>query len=177
MLTALTNRFTSLTDDDTIRRYSTVAVMSALSDGVSKVIAVRTLSDDNIVTLSDRLALVLVWNHGAAGGVSLGPYTAIISVVVTVMALVLVGMVVRQISAIDPRAAVALGLVTGGALGNLASIIGGPRGVADFIGLRLWNDYTLIANVADLFLWSGALMLIPVVRTLLRKMRSEGLTV
>ena len=67
----------------------------------------------------------------------------------------------------------ALGLVSGGALGNLASIVAGPKGVADFLAVRLTQNVTMVANVADLFLWSGALMLIPVAITVLRMARAE----
>jgi hypothetical protein len=46
-------------------------------------------------------------------------------------------------------------------------------GVADFLAVRLTDDLTMVANVADLFLWSGALALIPVGATLVRMARAE----
>ena len=76
-------------------------------------------------------------------------------------------------AAYDSRATVAMGLVSGGALGNLLSMIAGPRGVADFIGVRLTEDTTMVANVADLFLWSGSLLLVPVGMTLYRLAKLE----
>lgn len=49
----------------------------------------------------------------------------------------------------------------------------GPPGVADFIGIRLTKDTTIVANVADFALWTGALLLAPVAMTLVRLVREE----
>jgi signal peptidase II len=159
--------------DDLLRRYVAVAAMAGTLDGLTKFIAVRTLGSDELVHVSDRLSLVLVWNEGVTGGISIGPLTAQLNVLVTVLALVLVAAVVKPIAALDRRASIALGLVSGGALGNLASIVSGPKGVADFIGVKLWSDLTIVANVADLALWSGALLLAPVGVSLWARIRRE----
>ena len=87
------------------------------------------------------------------------PFTWVLNVFVTVLALGLVLSVVRAMASVDSRSTEALGLVSGGALGNLASIVAGPKGVADFLAVRLTDETTMIANVADLFLWAGALAL------------------
>ena len=138
--------------DSAIRRYAGIAVAACGVDLLTKEIAVRSLGETGWVLLTDRLSLTLVWNTGAAGGTSIGPFTWLINVVVTVLA---------------------LGLVSGGAVGNLASIVAGPVGVADFLAVRLSDDLTMVANVADLFLWAGALTLVPVGATLVRMARAE----
>jgi signal peptidase II len=94
-------------------------------------------------------------------------------VLVTLLAIGMVLIVVRPLSAVDTRATTGLGLVSGGAMGNLASIMAGPAGVADFIGIRLSGDTTMVANIADFFLWGGALLLIPVCATLARMAHLE----
>lgn len=154
-----------------MRRYLGIAGAACGVDLLTKDIAVRSLGETGLVTLTERLSLTLVWNTGAAGGVSIGPFTWLLNVVVTVLALGLVMSVVRAMASVDARSIVALGLVSGGALGNLASIVAGPRGVADFLAVRLTDDLTMVANVADLFLWAGALALAPVGATLLRMAR------
>lgn len=155
------------------RRYLGIAGAACMVDLLTKEVAVRALGDHGVVSLTERLSLTLVWNTGAAGGVTMGPYTWLINVVVTVLALGLVLSVVRPMAAVDPRATMALGLVSGGAVGNLLSIMAGPLGVADFIGIRLTADTTMVANVADFFLWAGALMLAPIGATLVRMARAE----
>ncbi len=159
--------------DDAIRRYMGIAIAACGVDLLTKEIAVRSLGETGLVTLTERLSLTLVWNTGAAGGVSIGPFTWLLNVVITVLALGLVVSVVRAMAAVDARSTLALGLVSGGALGNLASIVAGPRGVADFLAVRLTDDVTMVANVADLFLWVGALALVPVGATLVRMAREE----
>ncbi|WP_082821386.1 signal peptidase II [Gemmatimonas phototrophica] len=159
--------------DPVTRRYLGIAGAACMVDLLTKEVAVRVLGDHGVVSLTERLSLTLVWNTGAAGGVSMGPYTWLINVVVTVLALGLVLSVVRQMAAVDPRATMALGLVSGGAVGNLLSIMAGPFGVADFIGIRLTADTTMVANVADFFLWAGSLMLAPVGAKLVRLARAE----
>ncbi len=141
-------------------------------DGMSKIVAVQTLSGAT-VSLSDRLALMLVFNEGAVGGFSWGPHTWLINVCLTATAVTMISVVVVHLAKIDRRASLALGLVAGGAAGNLASMLQG-NGVPDFLALRL-SDSAVVCNVADVALWSGALLLVPVVRTLLRAIRAERL--
>lgn len=156
-----------------VRRYLAYAGVALALDATTKLMAVSWLSDDRVVALNDFFSFLLVWNTGGAGGVSLGPFTAQLNVLITVLALFLVGSVMRPLSAYDARASVALGLVSGGALGNLGSILSGPHGVADFIGMRITSDTTIVANVADFMLWSGALLLAPVAWTLVQRARAE----
>ena len=165
--------FLPLFRDSAIRRFVGIAVAACGVDLLTKEIAVRSLGETGWVTLTDRLSLTLVWNTGTAGGSSIGPFTWLLNVVVTVLALGLVMSVVRAMAAVDTRSTMALGLVSGGALGNLGSIVAGPVGVADFLAVRLSDDLTMVANVADLFLWAGALTLVPVGATLVRMAREE----
>lgn len=159
--------------DSAIRRFVGIAVAACGLDLLTKEIVFRSLGETAWMPLTDRLSLTLVWNTGTAGGLSVGPSTWLINVVVTVLALGLVMSVVRAMAAVDQRSTMALGLVSGGALGNLASIVAGPAGVADFLAVRLSNDLTMVANVADLCLWAGALTLVPVGATLVRLARAE----
>ncbi|MCA0374050.1 MAG: signal peptidase II [Gemmatimonadetes bacterium] len=158
--------------DATLRLYTQIALVGCAVDLLTKELAERMLADHS-VALGKHMALMLVWNLGAAGGVQLGPFTATLNVLVTVLAIGMVMVVVRPIAAIDRRAPLPLGLVTGGALGNLLSIVVGPEGVADFLAVPVSADTTIVVNVADLLLWSGSLLLVPVVVRLLAAHRAE----
>jgi signal peptidase II len=59
----------------------------------------------------------------------------------------------------DAWQALALGLIAGGALGNLMDRIRSPRGVVDFIdiGTESWRFWTF--NVADSGVFTGAVLL------------------
>ncbi|MBL0169744.1 MAG: signal peptidase II [Gemmatimonadaceae bacterium] len=91
----------------------------------------------------------------------------------TLAAIAMVVRIVSPLAAVDPRATLALGLLTGGAFGNLASMLTGPEGVADFLAVQLGDSATVVMNVADLLLWGGALLLVPVVVRLVSAVRAE----
>ena len=104
---------------------------------------------------------------------SIGSFTRSINVLATMLAIGMVMRVVSPLASVDARAALPLGLLTGGALGNLASMLAGPEGVADFLAVRIGHSGMIIMNIADLFLWVGALLLAPVVLRLLGAIRAE----
>jgi signal peptidase II len=154
-------------------RFFMLAGLAASFDLLTKAIATGLLHEGHAVSISDRLAFMLVYNTGGAGGAMVGPYTWGLNVAVTLVAIAMVVRIVTALAAVDPRATLALGLVTGGAFGNLASMLTGPEGVADFFAIQLGDHATIVMNVADLMLWSGALLLVPVVINLLRAIRAE----
>ena len=53
----------------------------------------------------------------------------------------------------------ALGLIVGGALGNLASLITSPAGVVDFIALS-FESWGIVLNVADVAAYAGLAMIL-----------------
>jgi len=140
-------------------------------DLVTKQWAVTSLASRD-VSLVDWFSLFLVFNTGAAGGVSLGPYTSIINLIGTAATVAMVVAVVLPLARVDARASTAMGMVAGGALGNLASLLGEARGVPDFLALRV-SDGFVIFNVADVGLWAGAALLVPVILGLVRIIRQE----
>ena len=154
--------------------YLTMAVLAAGTDWLTKGIATFFLRDGRIVDMFPRVGFMLVYNRGALGGYATGPLTWSLNVLLTLIAIVVVTRIVTPLAAVDARATGALALVTGGALGNLASMLTGPEGVADFLSLQVSAVTTVVMNVADLMLWTGALMLIPVVIRLIGAVRAES---
>ncbi len=154
-------------------RFLVVAGLAAAVDLIMKAVAASMLAGGRLIDISDRLGFVLVYNTGTAGGLSIGPYTWAFNMIVTILAITLVVKIVQAMAVVDSRSTLALALVTGGAMGNLASMVVGPDGVADFIAVQITSSSTIVMNVADLFLWSGALLLVPVVMRLLAAVREE----
>jgi signal peptidase II len=107
----------------------------------------------------DYVRLTLVFNPGAAFGLNLGPWSREIFLVLTVVALVILGRLYRATRPDDVLRVVALGLVCGGAMGNLIDRVRSPIGVVDFmdIGFRDWRWPTF--NVADIAVSVGAFLL------------------
>lgn len=147
------------------------ASLAVAADLGTKYWAVSSLADRSIV-LTDWFSLMLVFNTGVAGGASIGPQTWLINVLGTFATILLVMSVVLPLARVDGRAAMAMGLIAGGASGNLASIIGEPRGVPDFLAQQV-GDSIVVYNLADVALWVGAAVLIPVTVGLITIIRNE----
>ena len=114
-------------------------------DALTKLLAVRELTDrEPISLLGGALTLRLVRNPGAAFGMAQG-----LTVVLTGVALVVVVVILRMARRLRSGWwAVALGLVLGGALGNLTDRLlrapGPGRGhVVDFLELPRWPVFNL----------------------------------
>jgi signal peptidase II len=138
-----------------------IAVAALTADIVTKVIVVATLTPgDPVRLLGGALYLSILRNTGAAWHLGAG-YTAVLAVVAVVVILV----IIRFARRLGSRAwAVALGLVLGGAAGNLVDrLFRAPAplrgGVVDFISLFGPDGHPWpIFNVADSCLTIGVLL-------------------
>lgn len=107
----------------------------------------------------DAIRLTLTYNTGAAMNTSLGDFSRTgFSLIAAVMVGVLYRMY-RTAPATDAWQALALGLICGGAIGNLVDRLRSTRGVVDFIdvGTAGWRFWTF--NVADAGVTVGAVVL------------------
>lgn len=130
-------------------------------DFATKAMAVAMLVPQHVPreVFGDWARLTLVHNPGAAFGVSAGPFSRQIFLLLTVVALVVLSKLYRTTAPGDKLRIIALGLVCGGAIGNLIDRIRSPIGVVDFldIGFRDWRWPTF--NVADMAVSIGAFLL------------------
>ena len=131
--------------------FATAAVVVAL-DQLTKQLALMRL-DDGPIDLVGSLRLKLAFNDGAAFSLGSGR-TVVITAIASVVAVVLVRMGWR---ADRPIWATGLGVVLGGAAGNLVDRYlrdgdgFGAGHVVDFVDLQWWPVF----NVADVALWVG----------------------
>jgi signal peptidase II len=130
-----------------------VAVVVVALDQATKTWAVHRLADGP-VHLWWRLSLVLTYNSGAAFSLGQG-FTPFLVAGVVVMLVVLLFL---SRSVASRPAAVALGLVLGGAFGNLTDrlVRHNHRSVIDFVDFRGWPTF----NVADAAVVCGAILLV-----------------
>jgi signal peptidase II len=133
-----------------------VAVVVVAADQLAKTWALRVLADRTIDVVGS-LRLRLVFNTGSAFsiGSGLGPVLVVVGVVIVVVLL-------RASRDLDGTPAlVGLGLVLGGAIGNLSDrIVRGGDGlfkgaVVDFVDLQWWPVF----NVADMAICAGVAVL------------------
>jgi len=134
-----------------------LAVGIAVADQVTKYLAEANLTQGVIVPLAgDLLGLQLIYNPGAAFSIATG-----MTWVFTVISIGVVVVVVRVARRLRSTAwAVALGLLLGGAVGNLYDRLlrepGFARGhVVDFINYNGW----FVGNVADIAIVAAAVLI------------------
>lgn len=142
--------------------YWPVLLFVIVLDVISKAIAVAGLEPAGFVThevIGDAVRFTLVYNPGAAFGLHLGPYSRWIFMVLTLGALIILWRLYRQTAQDDLRRAVAIALVSAGAIGNLIDRVRTEYGVVDFIdvgtGAHRWPTF----NVADMAVSTGAFLL------------------
>jgi signal peptidase II len=139
--------------------FAVVAVGLLLLDQLSKSWAVRRLGDGDVIDVVWTLRFNLAFNSGASFsmGEGWGRWIALVAVLI-------VGLLVWQGLQVRSRlASVALGMIVGGALGNVVDrafragsegFLGGS--VVDFIDFQWWPVF----NIADMGVVIGGLLLV-----------------
>ena len=130
-------------------------------DLVTKLVAAATLAPQHVPheIIGNHLRLTLVYNPGAAFGLHLGSYSRWIFMALTAGALVILARLYRATRQGDYLRATALGLVCGGAVGNLIDRIRSASGVVDFIDVGVGDLRWPTFNVADMAVSVGAFLL------------------
>jgi len=138
-----------------------VLVTVVLLDVVTKQMAVAQLMPRQLPheVLGDAIRFTLVFNEGAAFGLKFGPWSRWIFLGATLVALVILGRLYLATKGGDVLRTLALGLVCGGAVGNLIDRIRSPMGVVDFIDVGLREHRWPTFNVADMAVSTGAILL------------------
>ena len=139
--------------------WSVLAAVVVL-DIITKQLAVAHLSSRVPVRLvGDWLMLRLVYNPGAAFGIHAGAYSRWVFTILALVALVVLGVMVRQTAPGQRVKLVALAAVCGGAVGNLIDRFRSARGVVDFIDVWIGSFHWPTFNVADMAVSCGAVTL------------------
>jgi signal peptidase II len=129
-------------------------------DIITKLVAEATLlRTTGVSVFGEWFQLRLVYNPGAAFGLHLGPYSRWIFFAVALAAVVLLNRMSRTTPAGDWFRQLALGLICGGAAGNLIDRIRSSRGVVDFIDVGVGTLRWPTFNVADIAVSCGAVAL------------------
>jgi signal peptidase II len=103
--------------------------------------------------------LVLVYNPGAAFGLWFGPNSRWIFLGLTACALYVLAKLYRATVPGDMLRTVAIGLVCGGAIGNLFDRLRSSNCVVDFIDIGVGYHRWPTFNVADMAVTTGAILL------------------
>jgi signal peptidase II len=142
------------------RLFAWAALATLVLDLITKLVAEATLlRTPGISVFGDWFQLRLVYNQGAAFGLHVGPYSRWIFFTVALVAVVVLTRMSRSSPVGDRFRQFALGLVAGGAVGNLIDRVRSPRGVVDFLDVGVGSLRWPTFNVADIAVSCGAIAL------------------
>jgi len=147
-----------------LRIFSVALAVSLLLDQATKIWIVQSLSyADRITVLENFFYITHVRNPGAAFGLlasSPEPFRLTFFITVTLIAIALIFSFYRRLAPGDRLSALALGLILGGAAGNLIDRIVYTEVIA-FLHFRLWSGYSWPDfNLADSFIVVGVGLLV-----------------
>ena len=128
-------------------------------DFYTKQLAVAQLSRVPKSVIGEWLTLRLVYNPGAAFGINVGQHSRWVFMALALVALVVLGVMVYQTLPTQWFRLLTLGLVCGGAVGNLIDRFRSARGVVDFIDIWIGRFHWPTFNVADMAVSCGAIAL------------------
>lgn len=110
--------------------------------------------------LGDFVRLTYTHNRGAAFGINVGEHSRAFFLVLSLVALLVLGFIYRATPATDVLRLLAVALVGGGAIGNIVDRIRYAAGVVDFIDVGFGAHRWPIFNVADSAVSVGAILLL-----------------
>ena len=159
---------------NTIWFYAT-AILVVIIDQLTKLIARSQLVLDRPVPIiKDVLDWRLVYNPAAAFGIGQG-FAPLLILVALVAIFAIVRL--RRLRNLSLGISIGLGLLLGGAIGNLIDRLAFPsRGVTDFIDLSVkmgsyqWPTF----NVADIAIVAGAIIVLVIVYVIEKRQGDEG---
>ena len=139
----------------------TATALVVMLDVVTKYLAHTRLLPAHLPRdiVGHTVRLTLAYNPGAAFGLNVGAASRWIFLALTILALFILGRMYREARPGDRIRVLALGLVCGGAVGNLINRIWSARGVVDFIDVGVGNWRWPTFNVADIGVSVGAVLL------------------
>ncbi|MEO8227820.1 MAG: signal peptidase II [Gemmatimonadota bacterium] len=142
------------------RVFWVTATAIVASDLVTKVVAESALrAAGPVQVIGEWIRLGLVHNRGAAFGLHVGPFSRWFFLAVALLAIVVLVRMSLSSPDGDRFRQLALGLIAGGAAGNLLDRIRSARGVVDFIDVGVGTLRWPTFNVADIAVSCGAIAL------------------
>lgn len=144
------------------RWFYPLAALLLLTDCGTKQIAVQELGVEHLPhsVIGEAVRFTLVYNRGAAFSLHVGDYSRVVFSVVAMVMIAVLWRLYREADAHDRWMGASLGMIVGGAMGNLADRLRSPRGVVDFIDVGLGDNRFWVFNVADAGVSVGAVILL-----------------
>ena len=138
--------------------FPVTAILVIIADQITKLLIIQNISYGKSLHVCDRLSISYVHNTGAAFGL-FTDHTLLLTII-AIIGLIFILFLYRQFSQSSTFATLIIGLIFGGAVGNLIDRIRLGY-VIDFITVRLWKDvYWPTFNIADSAITIGVILLV-----------------
>ncbi|HWO88007.1 MAG TPA: signal peptidase II [Gemmatimonadales bacterium] len=142
------------------RRFGAVVLVVLILDQASKFAAEALLPRYvGLSVIGDFFQLRLVYNPGAAFGLHVGEHSRWVFMALSILALVVLGSMLRQTRSGDWLRLYSLASICAGAAGNLIDRIRSGRGVVDFLDFTFGSYHFPTFNIADSAVTVGAVAL------------------
>lgn len=129
-------------------------------DFVTKMLVQRSFRPyQQVDVVGDYLRLTYIQNPGAAFGIHLGPYSRVIFLTLSLVALGALCAMYWATPVRDRIRLASIALICGGAVGNLVDRVRSVHGVVDFLDIGVGAIRWPIFNVADIAVTTGAIFL------------------
>ncbi len=113
-----------------------------------------------VPVIGDFFRITYTHNPGAAFGINIGEHSRIFFLLLSLVALVVLGLIYRSTPITDRLRLLAVSLVSGGAIGNIIDRIRYEQGVVDFLDVGIGSTRWPVFNVADMAVSTGAVLLL-----------------
>jgi len=131
-----------------------------LADVITKTLVQRHFYlYEQVDLIGEYLRLTFIYNPGAAFGIHVGPYSRLVFLALSLVALAALAGMYWVTPARDRMRLTAISLICGGALGNMVDRVRSPMGVIDFLDIGFGDLRWPIFNVADIAVTTGAVLL------------------
>lgn len=139
-----------------------IAAIVAAADLTTKRLALAFLPPTGIPldVVGDYLRFSLAFNRGAAFGMHVGGWSRVVFSLFAVGMVTVLLVAAGRVTGPVQRLIAAMGLVAGGAIGNLVDRVRWDRGVVDFIDVGVGATRFWTFNLADSAITLGAILLL-----------------
>ena len=138
--------------------FPVTAILIIIADQITKLLIVQNISYGKSLHVCDHLSISYVHNTGAAFGL-FTDHTLLLTIL-AIIGLIVILFLYRQFSQSSTFSSLTIGLIFGGAAGNIIDRIRLSY-VIDFITVRLWKDvYWPSFNIADSAITIGVILLV-----------------
>jgi len=136
-----------------------IAITSLIPDQISKVLILKHIDEDTAVPVTPFMNLVLVWNKGISFGMFNNENSNFGWIFIVISVAMVLGLTVWLLISKDKFTAISLGLIIGGAVGNIIDRVR-LGAVVDFIDVFVSKYHWPAFNIADSCIAIGACIML-----------------